>query len=201
MTKFKELPSLEQLNNLFELEKISKTDLGVRSGLVRKTNSGPAKKGSMAGYLAKDSVRSERLVWKVKINSIEYRVHRIVYKLYSKKDPGIYEVDHKDRNTLNNNVNNLRIAEDKYIQSNNRGIPRNNKSKAVGVSWSIKNQKWHVSLCYKNQNIFLGLHKCLIEAATAYNSAVVKNIPASINKHLNDLSILTCTCNNCVNVP
>jgi len=56
-----------------------------------------------------------------------FLVHRLVAIQFIKKEDNKLEVDHIDRNKSNNNVENLRWADD-YEQSDNRGIFKNNKT-------------------------------------------------------------------------
>jgi len=51
------------------------------------------------------------------------------------------QVDHRDRDSLNNQRSNLRAATTAENGAN-RGLRRNNRSGAVGVSWEPRRQKW-----------------------------------------------------------
>ena len=60
------------------------------------------------------------------------KLHKIVWQYYHGKIPEGYEVDHKDRNTLNNQIKNLRLATKKQ-NVQNRGKQKNNTSGYIGV--------------------------------------------------------------------
>jgi len=56
-----------------------------------------------------------------------------------------HQVDHQDRNGLNNQRSNLRLATP-LQNSLNRGLRQNNTSGATGVSWMRSCQKWAVDV-------------------------------------------------------
>ena len=64
--------------------------------------SSSVKAGMRAGYVHKDGYEI------VKVKGIKFRVHRIIYAYYNDSWPLI--IDHKDRNKLNNSIDNLREA-------------------------------------------------------------------------------------------
>lgn len=78
------------------------------------------------------------------------------------------EVDHKDRNTLNNCRNNLRIAtREQNIHNQQKRIGTKNKYK--GVSF-VKRLSLYQARCRMNhKDYFLGYYKTDIAAAYAYN--------------------------------
>lgn len=74
------------------------------------------------------------------------------------------EVDHRDRDTLNNRIENLRIAEVRALQRANQKVRRDSKSGLKGVSWSRRRQKWRAR-CKKRE---IGLFDTPEEAHAAY---------------------------------
>lgn len=89
-------------------------------------------------------------------------MHRILIPV-----PG-YEVDHKDRNGLNNQRKNLRVATHRQ-NSHNRGAQSRNKIGYKGVTWCSTKKKWvaHMSL-------FFGAFNSPRAAARAYDQGAKK---------------------------
>lgn len=84
-----------------------------------------------------------------------------------------FEVDHKDRNGLNNQKENLRYAT--HSQNNmNKGLQFNNTSGFKGVSWNNRLGKYHAYIHINRKRIHLGFFTNKIDAALAYNSAAPK---------------------------
>ena len=123
-TKIKETPSREYLkSNFFESEgfiywkpfKLSRERYSEKSG----------KRVS--------SYRSKLGYWKVTIKGEEYTLSRIIYQFYFGDLTPEYEVDHIDRDTNNNCIENLRMVPQ---QVNKRNKPRQRNSpdnQVVGV--------------------------------------------------------------------
>ena len=81
-------------------------------------------------------------------------------------------VDHKDRNYLNYQKNNLRVA-NKSLNAIN-SFRSDNTSGYRGVSWSEQNKKWMVQLTKNKNRMTIGFFEDKHEAARAYNEAVIK---------------------------
>lgn len=81
------------------------------------------KAGSPAGFLQENGYSH------VKINSIRYPAHRIIYCLFHKKDiPDYMVIDHIDRNRSNNKPSNLLLTT----------FAKNNKNKSFKDNFNIK---------------------------------------------------------------
>jgi len=82
------------------------------------------------------------------------------------------EVEHRDRNGLNNQKNNLRTASNSQ-QSANHGLHRTNTSGFKGVS---KNGAtvWKAMIKVFGKDIYLGTFQDKREAAKAYDKAAVQ---------------------------
>lgn len=94
-------------------------------------------------------------------------LHRIILGL---NDPNI-KVDHKNRETLDNRKQNLRICTNSQNSANRKGPQINSTSGFRGVSWRQDTCKWwaRISVAGKNKN--LGFFTKKSEAISAYAKA------------------------------
>lgn len=83
-----------------------------------------------------------------------------------------WQVDHKDRNGLNNVRDNLRICTSSQ-NCINISIRSNNFSGYKGVSWNKKMRKWSASITYHRIKMHLGYFNDVKDAANAYNKAAL----------------------------
>lgn len=95
------------------------------------------------------------------------RMHRIITNA-----PDNMEVDHINRNGLDNRRGNLRIVTHAQNMCNQK--VRTGTSKYKGVIWYNKNNKWLARIRKNGKAIHLGYFVCEIEAALAYNAAALK---------------------------
>ena len=87
-----------------------------------------------------------------------------------------YEIDHIDRNRLNNLTNNLRPVN--HSENNhNKNLNSNNTSGYTGVSWNKNINKWESYICVNNVHMKLGYYNELNDAIRARQEAE--------NKYLN----------------
>jgi hypothetical protein len=84
------------------------------------------------------------------------------------KPPKGLQVDHIDRNALNNRKTNLRPCT-KAQNNRNTGPRRNSSSKYKGVFWDKCCRKWCARIRPNRKTIYLGLFTDEIEAALAYD--------------------------------
>ena len=94
--------------------------------------------------------------------------HRLIYLFYN-PDFDIFNkkiyIDHIDRNPLNNNIDNLRIATPQQNQFN---------TAAKGCSFHKQTGKWMARIKINKKTIYLGLHNTEEEAHEAYLKAKKK---------------------------
>ena len=81
-------------------------------------------------------------------------------------------VDHADRNSLNNQRANLRLATRSQNNANSGLSPRNT-SGYRGVSWSEVSRKWLAQIWVDRAAIHLGLFVDPKDGARAYNEAAI----------------------------
>lgn len=83
------------------------------------------------------------------------------------------QIDHRDGNGLNNQIENLRLVNNQQNNCNkNKQI--NNSSGYKSVSWSKIANKWRAYIVLNKQQIHLGYFTEIIDAANAYNIAAIK---------------------------
>ena len=98
------------------------------------------------------------------------------------------EIDHEDRNGLNNQKYNLRFCSNMENQHNQRKPKSYNdhktSSKFKGVSWNKSNNKWKTRIMKNNKSIYIACFISEIEAAKAYNEVAVKYFGKFANLNL-----------------
>jgi AP2 domain. len=83
------------------------------------------------------------------------------------------QVDHKNRNGLDNRRSNLRLCSD--MQNKHNMAPyKNNKSGLKGVTF-FQGKYWRATIVVNKKQISLGLYKTPGEAARAYDEAALAN--------------------------
>ena len=99
--------------------------------------------------------------WDVSIthNNKKYNIKcsRVILLLHNGYLTKNKEVDHKDGNSLNNKVNNLRestLAQNKH----NRKISKNNTSGHKGVYWNKASGKWMVRINANGKSYYFGTY-------------------------------------------
>jgi len=84
--------------------------------------------------------------------------------------PDGMDVDHLDRDGLNNTDENLRVCT-RSQNLLNRGMYSNNKSGFTGVSWFKRDQKYRAQIQRDSKNIHIGYYLTAEEASRAYKEA------------------------------
>ena len=90
-------------------------------------------------------------------------MHRQIMKLNSQK-----EIDHINRNKLDNRKNNLRISSSTQNHMN-KEKSKNNTSGYKGITYDKRKNKWMAQIQKNKKNIFIGYFNDKKSAATAYN--------------------------------
>ena|SRR3990167_8491390 len=105
-----------------------------------------------------------------KSNNKHIKMHRQILGLtHGDKKQG----DHRDRQKLNNQKNNLRICTN-LENSANRNSRKNSTSEYLGVCFCKKENKWKAQICKNYKIIRIGAFKTEIEAALAYNKKAIE---------------------------
>jgi len=151
----------EEAKALFDYD----PDTGVLTWKVSRSNH--VKIGDEAGSMHSMGYRQ------VNINYKPTTVHRIIWLWYHGELPP-HHIDHINRDKLDNRISNLRLA---TAQENTRNskLSKNNKSGVNGVFWSERTGKWIAKIKVDRENIWLGYHKTLLDAAAARLSADIEH--------------------------
>jgi hypothetical protein len=99
-------------------------------------------------------------------------LHRYIFSLMN-LDIEDQEIDHIDRNRLNNQYLNLRIV-DRTSNLQNQGLRTDNTSGFKGVAWDKSRQRWLSKICVNKKQINLGRYDNRIVAAQVYDTAAKK---------------------------
>lgn len=101
---------------------------------------------------------------------ITVRMHRVVASQMG-LDIEQYEVDHRDRDRLNNIRQNLRVATDSQNAANQS--PRGGSSQFKGVVWRADREKWRAAIKVSGRFRSLGHFEIEKDAAKAYDKAAL----------------------------
>lgn len=122
--------------------------------------------GAPAGTLQRDKRGLKTYeYWVVQFKNQRYPASHIVWYLYGRTIPQGMEIDHKDTNAKNNNIDNLRLAK-RSQQCCNR--------KLVNVSFCNTKKKWIARIGINNKSTYLGAFSNQEEALACYNQAAEK---------------------------
>ena len=148
------LPDLKYLQELFYIESPNILKLHEESGLKRRVYRGGQRANTWAGSVSK--MTTGGTYWRVGVDSKLFMVSRIIFFLATEVDPYPYEIDHIDINSLNNTVSNLRLCEDRRINTENKGIPKNNTSGEKGIYWDKEKNKYRSMVFLDKKRVHLG---------------------------------------------
>jgi hypothetical protein len=117
---------------------------------------GPVRFGSMAGTRRSDGYLN------VMVDGKFYRAHRLIFLYHFGYLPE-NEVDHIDRDRLNNKIENLREAS-KSCNARNSTQRSQTASGVKGVSWNKSAQKWQAQIMVNGTAKHLGYYSDFTEA-------------------------------------
>lgn len=132
------------------------------------------KAGSLLGYSRIDGYRE------VMINKVRYLVHHLVWLWHNNYLPAY--LDHKDGNTKNNCIENLREVTHK-VNLRNTKKHKSNTSGHTGVYWNKAAGKWQAYAKINYVNYYLGLHDTIQETVTARENFIKSQEAGFTERH------------------
>lgn len=132
----------------------------------RECANGRAPKGALAGSKQPNGYVS------IRIDGIYYSKHRLIFLYFSGEWPPL--IDHKDQNTENCRIENLRVASKSENARNTRTLTKANKTGYRGVSWCKRDLVFRATIKVEGAYITLGRFKDPVQAAEAYDKAALK---------------------------
>lgn len=118
-----------------------------------------------------DSKHKNDFRWIVCINYIRFFRHVVVWAMHHGEWK--LRIDHKDNDSLNDRIENLRPATRSQNMANSL-LSKNNTSGQKGVSWHKRQRKWIARIMVDRKPIQLGSFDDPIEAKAAYDEAAKK---------------------------
>lgn len=109
--------------------------------------------------------RTDRRIWQVRLNGKIFGRHRIVWALHHGDWPPL--IDHKNRNPLDDRIENLRVATTSQNNAN-IGLISTNTSGYKGVYWNKRRRKFLARINVNYKRICLGSFDDPAEAHAAY---------------------------------
>jgi len=147
------------------------SDLGRVKSLDRLRPNGPKSQYMMKGRTLSPGVSGDTGYLTVNICGKSYSIHRLVAKTFISNLNNLPEVNHKDQDKTNNNLNNLEWVT--RSENTTHGVrKRKFHSKYAGVTWDKARNRWRVILMLGKQQKFIGRFKNEIEAGQAYINAL-----------------------------
>jgi hypothetical protein len=113
----------------------------------------------------------QRVYWIIRLNREHWLAHRLAWLLMHGTDAGARDIDHIDRNGMNNRISNLRLAT--RGQNNVNSCLR--KDNTTGVKGVHPNRKGYMARVYLSGKLLhLGTFPTIEEAAEARRKAVIE---------------------------
>tara|TARA_R110000868_G_scaffold54158_1_gene169539 strand:+ start:356 stop:859 length:504 start_codon:yes stop_codon:yes gene_type:complete len=154
MAKTNSTLTVDRLKQILSYDKESGFFTRISNGLYNAPIGHIAKYVDSRGYI------------RVRVDCVQYLAHRLAWFYINGQWPE-KDIDHKDRNKINNSWSNLRSVT-RTVNSQNRKNPnRNNSTGYLGVTKTIGG-KFQSAISVKGKSLYIGLFKDAEEAHNAY---------------------------------
>ena len=137
-------------------------DTGILTNKI--TRNYNSKAGDEVGYFVYEYLTAT-------IDGNPYPVHRICFLHYHGYLPEL--LDHKDTDTTNNRILNLRECT-RSQNGYNQTIRKNSKSGVKGVTWHSRDKIWSAQIRVNNKSVYLGVFKNAEDAKKVVEVARLK---------------------------
>lgn len=94
-----------------------------------------------------------------------YKAHRLAW-LYMTDEPLPYQIDHINRDPLDNRWDNLR-ASTHVVNGRNQSVSAANTSGYTGVGWYKSREKWRVKIKIHGKERTVGYYETIVDAVAA----------------------------------
>ena len=131
--------------------------------LIRTISDGP---GSKVGHWEWSINRSGYR--KMKIKQATFEIHRLIWVMFNGYIPVGLQVDHINRDRLDNRIENLRLVTHRQNAENNS----RNMSGVPGVHWNRFERKWQAYFKVNGKTITVGRFKDFDDACAAKDAAM-----------------------------
>jgi hypothetical protein len=102
-------------------------------------------------------------------------IHRLIAIAFIPNPNNFPEIDHIDRNSLNNSLVNLRWVSKTQNGYNRNMKTQNSSSQYRGVSWNKLRNKWFVQIKLNGKSKYIGRFETEKEGALAFNNFVISH--------------------------
>ena len=171
MKNVKPLPPLDELAACYRVNP------ACESGLERIGS--PTRKGGKLGPTG--GIGSDGY-WRVTHRGSSYRVHRVIWALTNKADPGKLIIDHRDGDPMNNSPDNLRACTAAENQQNKKS-PKRKEGVSVGLPKGVrrKGDVYVFSIMVSGERHVAELNN--LKAARAYARQVRDQLHGEFSRH------------------
>jgi hypothetical protein len=106
----------------------------------------------------------------IEFSGRKFYTHRVIYEMFFGEIENNLQIDHIDRNPLNNHIENLRLVNNSENQSNQSF--KGNTSGHKYITWNKTHRKWHLQFRINGKNYNFGYFEDLELAILKRNTLI-----------------------------